>query len=143
MKHFCQKDFAHIAYGDATVAENGCAVCSLAMVLDSHPEHIVSIWENRYWDDDFGTLPHALSCMEQDFGIVARHMDIDAVPHCLCDGTYILLVEDEQGMHYEVIHRDGDSILHHDSRAPHATPIPEPAALARFESSEKLWHVLI
>lgn len=136
MQKHTQLDYPHIPYGDASLSENGCACCVMASLAGKAPEEIARCWGDRYWDDDFGTLPEALHRSEEDLGvrldeIVGAH---DVAFHI--GDAYVLLAEDDEGKHYELLHVRADAIERQDPRhhgVEHLSPCDARRLIARAE----------
>lgn len=137
MKKYFQKEYEDEAYGNGSIAENGCACCVMASLTGDTPEDIAHRWGNSYWDDSKGTLPQAFDSAERDFGLALKRAPKQIDFHL--GDAYVLLIEDKGERHYEILHIVSSGIAIYDPRISGITYCMPSDARCMIESSESAW----
>lgn len=137
MDMFCQLDYAHVPYGDGTVAGNGCACCVMAAVAGMTPDAVAAAWGDRYWDDDEGTLPRAFDDAGSVLGIELVRVRGSAEPR---NGNLLVLLPDAGGgLHYEMIEVTASGGVLHDPRRHEATNLQKGDVASRVSDARAVW----
>lgn len=138
LSHSCQLDFADVAYGDATVVENGCGVCVMADVTGTAPASVARLWGTSHWGDDLGTLPAAFDQAETELGHAFSRIDPATFVQTI-NQDIVLLIDSGNGLHYERLCVRPSYAVELDPRMRHETPVTPCAVRRLVRTARAAW----